>query len=49
MAGLLSSCENLRISSSDRTGSPDFQGVAPDPIPVLATKLWSSTQLEGYL
>ena len=39
---------NLRISSNDRTRSPGFQRMDLDPVPILATKLWSLTQLEGH-
>ena len=28
--------------------SPGFQRMALDPVPILATKLWSLTQLEGH-
>ena len=40
---------NLRISSRDGTRCPGFQKVVLDPIPVLATKLWSLTEPEGHL
>ena len=39
---------NLRISSSDRTRSLGFQRVALNPVPTLATKLWSLTQPDGH-